>query len=138
MTFKEKIMRDNPNNVDEAYDGGVYGCPHHYGYEKGPCPYETPLYGECVECWNRTIPGTENDILKGEKKMEVTRKTKKELLEEIAELKKEVKDLQDREECDKCTKAMKMQYDALVDAGFDSDNALKILNNMIKAFGGIK
>ena len=136
MTFKEKLMIEHPQCVDPWFYGGCYGCPRRYGYETETCcPNKT---SDCEACWNRTIPGTENDILKGEKEMADTRKTKKELLEEIAELKKEVERADQRKKFEDAAIGLKMQYDALVEVGFDNDNALKILNNMIKAAGGMK
>ena len=66
-----------------------------------------------------------------------TRKTKKELLEEIAELRKEVERIDQRREFEKSADALKMQYDALVDAGFSDRDAFELLTTMIKAAGKV-
>lgn len=53
MTFKEKMMRDDPNKINSSYDGGVLGCPSDYGYEpeRNGCDRN-----DCADCWNREIP----------------------------------------------------------------------------------
>lgn len=107
MTYKERLTIEHPDNVDSRFEGGCSGCPINYGYVAPGKNLCREFDGDCEKCWNSEMPETENYILKGEKEM---KKTKKELLEEIAELKKEVE---------------------------RADQALKILNNMIKAAGGM-
>lgn len=62
-------------------------------------------------------------------------KTKKELLEEIAELKKEIERVDQRKQCDDAAATMKMQCDALVDAGFTQEQAYEMVMAMINAAG---
>lgn len=60
MTFKEKLMQEHPDSVSDRYWGGCKHCPNWYGY--GECDEEcVPSPENCTECWNREIPGTEND-----------------------------------------------------------------------------
>lgn len=137
MTFIEKLKIEHPDKICYAngkinYGSIDLGCPDEYGYEPKTgtgCSTKRP----CAECWNREIPGTENDILKGEKEMAETRKTKKELLEEIAELRKEVERVDKRKQFDDAASDLKMQYDAFVDAGFDAIDAFELLTAMISA-----
>ena len=134
MTFREKYKLDHPENDASNVENSVW-CPYDFRYEDGPPCTGVDGYG-CAECWDREMPGTENDISKGEKEMVETRKTKKELLEEIAELKKEIERVDQRKQFDDSASALKMQYDALVDAGFDPDRAFGLLMTMIQAAGG--
>ena len=52
--------------------------------------------------------------------------------------KKEVARADQRKQFEDVAISLKTQYDCLVEAGFDPDNAFKILNNIIKAAGGVK
>lgn len=57
MTFREKLKREHPENVDERYYiGGCNRCPKDYGYEDNS---PNCLIMKCSECWNREIPGSE-------------------------------------------------------------------------------
>lgn len=58
MTYREKMMEFNEAMVDEAYCGGVHGCPHHYlGAEKPEnCTVGEPKDAKCRQCWNREVP----------------------------------------------------------------------------------
>lgn len=53
MTYREKLMQEYPNEVDDRYEGGCHGCPSEYGYEEQThdCPTDS-----CTECWDREIP----------------------------------------------------------------------------------
>ena len=62
MTYKEKVRKERPENINKNCGGGVVGCPHSevYGYEEEPwcgdgCGHHD---GKCEECWNREIPTT--------------------------------------------------------------------------------
>lgn len=56
MTFREKLMQEHPECIDEHYCAGCIGCPCEYGYEEG---YLFCDIDDCAACWNRKIPGTE-------------------------------------------------------------------------------
>lgn len=59
MTFKEKLAREYPGFVGVNYCACCRGCPCDYGYEtkeQSPCGHSRL---SCSECWNRTIPETE-------------------------------------------------------------------------------
>lgn len=56
MTYKEKLMKEHPECVDERYHGGARSCPKDYGYEQD---YDDCTWPNCRSCWNREIPGTE-------------------------------------------------------------------------------
>ena len=67
MTFREKLQKDCPDKIDARCGGGCHGCPHAYGYEKKadrPCRNGVISNAICWECWNRTIPGTEEPSIK--------------------------------------------------------------------------
>ena len=149
MTYLEQFRIDHPKRL-EYKDGEIdytFGCPYHYEYEEYSecCPDKST----CEQCWNREMPGTTfkdafdeinknviHEIQKEEIKMEVTRKTKKELLEEIAELKKEIERVDQRKQFEDGASALRMQYDSLIDAGFDAADAMTILITLIQAAGG--
>lgn len=57
MTFREKLAKEHPDNIDEDYCGGCYGCPSSYDYE--PAHNCSSEKHKCTECWNREMPGTE-------------------------------------------------------------------------------
>lgn len=62
MTFKEKLQKEHPDKVNAMCIGGCASCPHTYGYERrddSPCKTLN-----CRDCWNRTIPGTEEPSVK--------------------------------------------------------------------------
>lgn len=48
MTYKEKLMKESPENVRDLFAGGCVGCPDDYGYEE-----YTPCFCDCEYCWNR-------------------------------------------------------------------------------------
>lgn len=56
MTFKQKLMQEHPELVDK-FDENNGGCPYDYGFEQ-PFPCENPT---CEQCWNREMPGTQED-----------------------------------------------------------------------------
>lgn len=53
MTFKEKLAKEHPEQLDNECAGGCVGCPRDYGYEQ-QCNTELT----CEECWNGEIFGT--------------------------------------------------------------------------------
>lgn len=59
MTCREKLKIEHPEYIDEEYAGGCKGCPHNYGYLPAP---DRCGKTNCTECWDRVIPGTEQDI----------------------------------------------------------------------------
>lgn len=72
MTYREKLMKEHPNSVNDSFVGGCECCPRDWGY----CNAKDDLCGEqrtknkkhsnlkCAKCWDRTIPGTEKKIKK--------------------------------------------------------------------------
>ena len=54
MTYREKVAIEHPEAISDAALGGVKDCPLDYGYEG-----DYDCDGDCAECWNREIPGTE-------------------------------------------------------------------------------
>ena len=66
MTFKEKLMKEHPVNVNPNFTGGCFGCPFTYDYEQsgdGLCKGRNTSGPECGACWNREIPGTEPKLV---------------------------------------------------------------------------
>lgn len=66
MTFKEKLAKERPDQIDTKFDAGCFGCPFTHGYEKSGCGlcYERKERRSnklCTECWNREIPGSIKD-----------------------------------------------------------------------------
>lgn len=59
MTFREKLMKEHPEKVDNDFGGGCYACPDWYGYEENRCN-GTFDEEKCRACWDREIPWTEN------------------------------------------------------------------------------
>lgn len=58
MTCREKLAIEHPEYIDkDAYAGGCYRCPHHYGYLQKPdyCSGgDIEVFCRC--CWNREMP----------------------------------------------------------------------------------
>lgn len=64
MTCREKLAMEHPEAVVERLVGGCEGCPHEYGYLSDPdwCGSITMgLLEACTKCWDREIPGEENE-----------------------------------------------------------------------------
>ena len=55
MTFKEKLQKEFPSNVDEEYICGCWGCPKDYGYEPYKPDFCNGSFKYCTKCWNREI-----------------------------------------------------------------------------------
>ena len=57
MTLREKMAEVKPDEIDEMWIGGVFGCPFEYDFlgVKKECPYpELKVCDEnCEKCWNR-------------------------------------------------------------------------------------
>lgn len=53
MKFREKLKEEYPEKVRDIYNGGCYGCPRDYGYEKS-----MPMHcsqSMCSMCWDREV-----------------------------------------------------------------------------------
>lgn len=65
MTYREWLAENHPDDVDDGYQGGCYGCPHEHFIDATRPEYcrHSNLTGNerCGRCWNREIPGTENN-----------------------------------------------------------------------------
>ena len=60
MTFREKLEKEHPEEVDKRYPGGCFGCPKNYGYEDRIPAYicgwsDVSLETKCAKCWNREV-----------------------------------------------------------------------------------
>ena len=70
MTFREKLMQEHPEHIDEKYSGGCFMCPESFEYEKY---FDCATAGvNCTECWDREIPEEQTKPIeepKGESKM---------------------------------------------------------------------
>lgn len=64
MTFKEKLLAEHPEKVNEKYMGGCFGCPIDYKYEENDPVMCDATIESCIKCWDRTIPDTEPTELK--------------------------------------------------------------------------
>ena len=52
MTLRDKVKEVEPDDVDDDYIGGVYGCPYEYDYlEERYSKYCKLL--TCDECWSQ-------------------------------------------------------------------------------------
>lgn len=60
MTCREKLALEYPENVNEQFSGGCFGCPSDYGYLPKPdgCYRVGVRTRSCKSCWDRVIPGT--------------------------------------------------------------------------------
>lgn len=59
MTFKEKAAQVRPD-APIMRGPGLYNCPYTYGLERERiCINATE--SDCEACWNRQIPGTEEE-----------------------------------------------------------------------------
>jgi hypothetical protein len=52
MTCREKLQKEHPEKINDAYHAGCSGCPHKYGYAKKP---DDCNLRSCEECWDREI-----------------------------------------------------------------------------------
>ena len=58
MTYREKLMRDHPEWVNDAiFIGGCKGCPSNYDYEEYEenCLLTADVQKRCRECWDREM-----------------------------------------------------------------------------------
>lgn len=67
QTFKDRLMSEYPEYVNEIYIGGCWRCPYNYGFET----YEESKKNcrcnggkGCEYCWNRVIPEREDSKMK--------------------------------------------------------------------------
>lgn len=73
MTYKEKIVKERPDVLDEKRFGGVTGCPGRYFTGAAEyCGKSSPK--NCEHCWNTEIPGTERTSSKPETVMDLLSK----------------------------------------------------------------
>lgn len=59
QTFKERLMSEYPENVNEIYVGGCLRCPYQYKYETLEESQKNCKFNRgkgCEYCWNRVIP----------------------------------------------------------------------------------
>lgn len=74
MTFKEKLMNDEPDSVSVKFTGGCRGCPLHYGYEEKRPDFCKGSNGEeitCAKCWNREMLFTKDMLVPGKYVVEI-------------------------------------------------------------------
>ena len=55
ITYKQLAELQYPTSIHKAFHGGVYGCPHKYGYKPIECD-EEPNDEKCEACWNTEVP----------------------------------------------------------------------------------
>lgn len=58
MTLKEKVLEISPEDVSDAYVGGVASCPRLYSFLKGHFKKKCKDLDTCEQCWNQEY--TEN------------------------------------------------------------------------------
>lgn len=138
MTFREKLEKERPNNVDESFLGGCISCPDSYGYtnDKGLCGGN--ILGKsseelCRKCWDREIPEEKE---KENKPMKKTKAMLEEELEqkksEIDELKKELEKAEKYKQYEDAAGELKAAYDSFVNAGFDEGQAFVLITIMLQ------
>lgn len=82
MTFREKLFQEKPENVEEGYVGGCYGCPTTYGYEtwEEGCENCNAIMGSgkgCRACWDREMKeGRKKDMKKKDLKSGMVAETR--------------------------------------------------------------
>ena len=56
MTCREKLAMEHPEDVNEKWTGGCYGCPSDYGYRLDT-PENCDCFSEeiCAACWDREV-----------------------------------------------------------------------------------
>lgn len=60
MTLKEKMLEISPEDVSDAYIGGVQLCPRLYSFLKGCFKKKCEDLDTCEQCWNQEY--TENHV----------------------------------------------------------------------------
>jgi hypothetical protein len=142
MTFREKLAKEHPDKVES----GIYGCEgcpgsHWFEYKDtliaGLCiggPSET----NCEKCWNQEIPETTiNEIRKETEGMEEKvivsiEDAIENRIGQIHALEKDIKTLEARKKCDENAHILKMTFDSFVAAGFDEQQAWKLLMKLME------
>lgn len=65
-TFRERVTREHPEELEPLAFGGVLHCPCDYGYEKTKeCPFVGDVRSvdeHCRECWDRVIPTDSKEV----------------------------------------------------------------------------
>ena len=61
MTYREKLRKEHPECINEDLLGGCARCPSDYGYEKKKEEICKVSEKECRKCWDREIPGAEEN-----------------------------------------------------------------------------
>ena len=66
MTYREKVIKEHPEDIGEQWTGGVKYCPAFYGYEEELWCFNRAnnSRSKCEECWNREIEEKENKTMK--------------------------------------------------------------------------
>lgn len=64
MTCREKLAMEHPEDVDDYFDGGCFGCPSSYKYMNDPEWCKHSDLTRCGECWDREIPGEKSEAAK--------------------------------------------------------------------------
>lgn len=146
MTCREKLMLEHPGMVGNQYQGGCCGCPSMRGYLEDP-PEEWCKKVLCTECWDREIPGTENDISNNEKENEtmavtvpVQKMTKAQMVEEIErankrihEVETELKNLERYKQYEDMADEMKALHTAFMNSGFSNEQAFEMLKMLTES-----
>lgn len=58
MTCREKLAMEHPEKINPETYGGCESCPSYYGYLEDPPADVCGGEENCINCWNREIPGT--------------------------------------------------------------------------------
>lgn len=53
MTFREKLMKEHPEKVENTLKIYCSTCPDDYGYEDY---FDCPTSLDCRDCWDREMP----------------------------------------------------------------------------------
>lgn len=126
MTFKERLQKEHPDQVDPKWWGGCNHCPHYYGYEHSSCNLGPRVSREaCEACWNREI--LEEPVETAKPK---TTKTKAQLLEEIDSLKEEVARLERYSKYEEAADELHAMYEAFKSKGFTDNQAFKLVGSI--------
>lgn len=148
MTCREKLAMDRPDCINHDSLGGCYGCPNSYGYLDRPefCSF-TGGDDMCTRCWDREIPGTENNISNNEKENEtmsvtvpVNKMTKAQMLEEIerahnhiVEMETELKNLEKYKQYEEAADELKAMHTAFMNSGFTNEQAFDLLKMLTQS-----
>ena len=146
MTRKEKLRMDHPDWSENQFRRIFRdSCPYEYGLDKDP----GDCVVNCINCWNKDIPETEetkkeNDIMPIN--VATTREvTKEELLKEIefahnhiSEMEIELKKLEQYKKNVALATELKAIHNSLVEGGFSEEQAFELMKCALQvaAMGG--